>query len=257
MTCKAWLLLIRDTLHVINPSEDDLADLDLSQLISKLGVDLPDRSLLLQALTHSSYLNENPDAAPASNERLEFLGDAVLGMLTAEYLYRAFPDLPEGELTGLRAAVVRAEELEEWARSLELGELLRLGKGEDAHSGRERKRVLASTFEAVLGAVYLQLGQKGARKVLDRFVPPAIESVIRHRGAVDSKSMLQQVCQATRQITPVYRVLDISGPAHKPVYTVEVVAGDECLARGTGKSKRTAEQAAAAEALIRVSETWP
>ncbi len=230
--------------------------LDLSQLESRLGVELPERGLLLQALTHSSYLNENPGAAPASNERLEFLGDAVLGMLTAEYLYHSFPDLPEGELTSLRAAIVRAEELAAWARDLELGDLLLLGKGEETHAGRERKRLLASTFEAVLGAVYLQLGLDGARQVLDRFVPPAIESVIRRQGAVDSKSMLQQVCQATRQITPVYRVIEMSGPAHKPVYRVEVIAGDEQLAEGIGKSKRAAEQAAAAEALIRVSESW-
>ncbi len=234
-----------------------MIELDLRLLEKRLGVDLPRKELLLQALTHSSYLNENPGAAPASNERLEFLGDAVLGMLAADYLYHAFPDLPEGELTGLRAAVVRAEELAEWARELNLGELLLLGKGEEAHSGRERKRLLAATFEAVLGAVYLQLGLEGARQALDRFLPPAIESVIRRQGAVDSKSMLQQVCQATRQITPAYRVVEIAGPAHRPVYTVEVLLGSEPIAQGAGRSKRIAEQAAAAEALIRVSESWP
>ena len=228
-------------------------DIDFEELQAKLGVELPDRELVLQALTHSSYLNENPDACPASNERLEFLGDAVLGMATADYLYRTFPDLPEGELTSLRAAVVRADELAGWARELRLGEMLRLGRGEEAHSGRDRKRLLAPTFEALLGAVYLQLGYQGARQMLDRLVPPAIESVIRRQGAVDSKSMLQQVCQATRQITPIYRVLEMSGPAHKPVYTVEVVVGEDSLGRGTGRSKQVAEQAAAAEALRRVA----
>jgi ribonuclease-3 len=233
-----------------------VSDLDLQRLQERFGVQVPDTALLLQALTHSSYLNENPGAAPASNERLEFLGDAVLGMLAAEYLYRAFPDLPEGELTGLRAAVVRAEQLAGWARELGLGDMLLLGKGEETHRGRESKRLLASTFEALLGAIFLQLGLDGARRALEGFVPPAIESVIRRRGAVDSKSMLQQVCQASRQITPVYRVVEITGPAHRPEYTVEVVAGEERLATGTGKSKPIAEQTAAAEALIRVSETW-
>ena len=228
-------------------------DVDFDGLQLKLGIELPDRDLVLQALTHSSYLNENPAAAPASNERLEFLGDAVLGMAAAEYLYRTFPELPEGELTSLRAAVVRADELAGWARELRLGEMLRLGKGEEAHSGRDRKRLLASTFEALLGSAYLQLGYEGAKRMLDGFMPPAIESVIRRQGAVDSKSMLQQVCQATRQITPVYRVVEISGPAHKPVYTVEVVVGEDRLGQGTGRTKQAAEQAAAAEALRRVA----
>jgi ribonuclease III len=228
-------------------------DVEIDVLLSKLGIELPDLELVRQALTHSSYLNENPTAAPASNERLEFLGDAVLGMVTAEYLYRTFPDLPEGELTSLRAAVVRADELAAWARGLRLGEMLSLGKGEEIHSGRERKRLLASAFEAVLGAVYLQLGYEGARNVLDGFVPPAIESVIRRQGAVDAKSQLQQVCQATRQITPVYRVVEMSGPAHKPIYTVEVVVGEVSLGQGTGRSKQVAEQAAAEEALRRVA----
>jgi ribonuclease-3 len=229
-------------------------DLDFEELQAKLGVELPNRELVRQALTHSSYLNENPDASPNSNERLEFLGDAVLGMVTAEYLYRTFPDLPEGELTSLRAAVVRADELAAWARELQLGERLRLGKGEEAHSGRDRKRLLAATFEALLGAVYLELGHEGAKRMLDVFMPPAIESVIRRQGAVDSKSMLQQVCQATRQITPVYRVMETSGPAHKPIYTMEVVVGEDRLGQGTGRSKQVAEQAAAAEALRRVAD---
>ncbi len=227
----------------------DGLDIDFDELQQKLGVTLPDLELVTQALTHSSYLNENPAAAPASNERLEFLGDSVLGMVTADYLYATFPGLPEGELTSLRAAVVRADELATWGRELRLGDMLRLGKGEEAHSGRDRKRLLAATFEALLGAVYLQLGYEGARKMLDCFVPRAIESVIRRQGAVDSKSMLQQVCQATRQITPAYRVVDISGPAHQPIYTVEVVVGEDRLGQGTGRSKQEAEQMAAAEAL--------
>jgi ribonuclease-3 len=231
----------------------DEPEVDFEELEKKLGVELPERDLVLQALTHSSYLNENPGAAPASNERLEFLGDAVLGMVAAEFVYRTFPGLPEGELTSLRAAVVRADELSRWAGELRLGEMLLLGKGEESHSGRERKRLRAATFEALLGAVYLQLGYEGSKRMLDGFLPPAIESVIRRQGAVDAKSMLQQVCQATRQITPIYRVVEMSGPAHKPEYAVEVMVGEETLGLGTGRSKRVAEQAAAEKALQRVA----
>lgn len=223
--------------------------MELDGLEKKLGIDLPDRDLTRQALIHSSYLNENPGAAPASNERLEFLGDAVIGAVVADYLYRTFPEASEGELTTYRAAIVRSRSLAGWARQLELGDLLLLGKGEEAHGGRRREPLLAAAFEALVAAVYLQHGYDGARAVLHRFLPAAVESVIRREGAVDAKSRLQHLYQSTRQITPVYRVVEVAGPPHKPLYTVEVVAGDTTLGRGTGPSKQEAEQAAAAEAL--------
>jgi ribonuclease-3 len=223
--------------------------MDYDELEKRLGVELPDRELTRQAMVHTSYLNENPGFAPTSNERLEFLGDAIIGAVVADYLYRTFPDLPEGQLTSLRAAVVRARSLAGWARQLHLGELLLLGKGEEAHGGREREGLLAAAFEALLAAVYLQQGFAGAKRVLELFIPSAIESVIRRQAAVDAKSQLQQLCQATMQVTPAYRVLGVSGPPHKPVYTVEVVVGQRVLAQGVGRSKQAAEQAAAAEAL--------
>ncbi len=226
--------------------------MDFDELERRLGVELPNRDLTRQALIHTSYLNENAGAAPTSNERLEFLGDAVLGAIVADYLYNRFPLLPEGELTSLRAAVVRARSLAGWARRLELGELLLLGKGEEAHGGREREGLLAAAFEALLAAVYIQRGYEGARHVVDLFLPAAIESVIRRQAAVDAKSQLQHICQGRMQATPVYRVLEVSGPPHKPIYTVEVVVGNTVLATGTGRSKRGAEQAAAAEALLQV-----
>jgi ribonuclease III len=226
--------------------------MDFDELEKRLGVELPDRDLTRQALVHTSYLNENADAAPASNERLEFLGDAVLGAVTADYLYTRFPLLPEGDLTSLRAAVVRARSLAIWAKQLQLGELLMLGKGEESHGGREREGLLSAAFEALLAAVYIQRGYEGARRVVDLFLPAAIESVIRRQAAVDAKSRLQHICQGRLQATPVYRVLEVSGPPHKPVYTVDVVAGDVVLATGTGRSKQAAEQAAATEALLQV-----
>lgn len=224
-------------------------NVELEWLECELGVDLPDKDLVSQALTHSSYLNENPGAAPASNERLEFLGDAILGAVVAEYLYRFFPDLPEGELTSLRAAVVRAKALAAWAKELRLGDLLLLGKGEETTGGREREALLAATFEALLGAVFMQRGYEGARLSLAGFIPPAIDRVIKAKSALDAKSRLQQIYQSERQITPVYRVVEVSGPAHRPTYVVEVVVGDEVVGRGTGRSKQSAEQLAASEAL--------
>ncbi len=226
--------------------------MDFDELEKQLGVELPDRDLTRQAMVHTSYLNENPGFAPTSNERLEFLGDAVLGAVVADYLYRTFPDSPEGQLTSLRAAVVRARSLAGWARQLRLGELLLLGKGEEAHGGREREGLLAAAFEALIAAVYLQQGYQGAMKVLELFIPAAIESVIRRQAAVDAKSQLQHLCQATMQATPVYRVLEVSGPPHKPVYTVEVLVGERVLGQGTGRSKQVAEQSAATEALRRL-----
>jgi ribonuclease III len=221
----------------------------LGELARELGIEAGEDGLLRQALTHSSYLNENPGAAPTSNERLEFLGDAVIGAIVAEYLYRSYPELPEGELTSLRAAVVRSEALAGWARELRLGEMLLLGRGEEAHGARDRDALLSASFEAVMAAVYLQRGYEGTRDVLDRFLPASIDSVISRKAALDAKSRLQQLYQASRQITPVYRVLDISGPDHRPTYSVEVVVGEEVVGRGTGSSKQAAEQAAAAEAL--------
>ncbi len=223
--------------------------MDLDELEHRLGVRLPDRDLVRQALTHSSYLNENPGAAPASNERLEFLGDAVIGAAAADYLYRTFPDLPEGELTGLRAAVVRGRSLAGWARQMQLGKMLLLGKGEETHGGREREALLSSAFEALMAAVYLQAGYEGVRRALESFLPAAIESVIRRQAAVDAKSRLQQIAQSERGATPVYRVVEVSGPAHKPFYTVEVVVDGAVLAHGAGRSKRGAEETAAMEAL--------
>lgn len=223
--------------------------MDYDELEGLLGISLPDRELTRQAMVHTSYLNENPGFAPTSNERLEFLGDAVIGAVVADYLYRAFPKLPEGDLTSLRAAVVRSRSLAGWARQLRLGELLLLGKGEEAHGGREREGLLAAAFEALVAAVYLQHGYDGAGRVLARFIPAAIESVIRRQAAVDAKSRLQQLCQATMQITPVYRVLNVSGPPHRPEYTVEVLVGERVLSQGVGRNKQAAEQAAAAEAL--------
>ncbi len=223
--------------------------MDVEELEQRLGIDLPDRGLTRQALVHTSFLNENADAAPASNERLEFLGDALIGAVVADYLYRAFPDLPEGQLTSLRAAVVRAGSLAEWARQIALGDLLLLGKGEESHGGRGREGILSSAFEALVAAAYLQHGYDGVQRILALFLPKAIESVIQRQDALDAKSKLQHLYQAQTGITPSYRVAEVSGPPHKPVYSVQVLLEDRVLGTGVGPSKQVAEQAAATEAL--------
>jgi ribonuclease-3 len=223
----------------------------IALLSSRLG--LPQGALspdlALEALRHGSYVHER-SLAPGhellrSNERLEFLGDAVLGFLTARRMYERFPDAPEGELTRLRAALVREESLAVAARQLGLGELLLLGRGEQRSGGRENAARLADALEAVLGAVLLSCGMDQAEQVLERLLAPIFDTGVLAR---DPKTELQQLFQSRRR-TPQYRVTAVSGPDHARSYDVEVRLDDTPLGRGTGRSKKEAEQAAARVAL--------
>jgi ribonuclease-3 len=208
-----------------------------------------DASLLQSALVHTSYVNERPGRALESNERLEFLGDAVLGVVVAHRLYELRPESPEGELTVLRAWLVRQSTLARWARQLGLGPHLMLGRGEARGGGRDRPALLSRGFEAVIGAVYLDGGLEAARNVLLPFVNNELQTGFSPQRVVDAKSRLQQVTQARFESTPIYNLIDHSGPGHAPVFVVEVKAGPEILARGSGHSKRAAQQAAAHAAL--------
>lgn len=223
--------------------------LDFVNLQATLGIDFGDLSLLQQALVHRSYLNENPDLPLASNERLEFLGDAVLGFVVAEGIYHRFPDLSEGELTKLRSALVRGETLGRVALSLNLGEYLYLGRGEEESGGRRRTRNLGCTLEAVIGAVLIDQGLDAAKSFILRILGSELERAIEDKLAADYKSRLQQIIQSERKITPVYRTIEEVGPDHAKVFTVEVLAGDSILGQGSGASKRAAEMEAACEAL--------
>jgi ribonuclease-3 len=227
------------------------ADLDprIDSLQRRLRVRFHDRGLLFQALVHRSAINERIDLQLSSNERLEFLGDAVLGAVVAERLYSAYPTVSEGVLTVTRAALVRASSLAAWARTLELGQFILLGRGEEVGGGRDRDTLLASTFEAVVGAIYLDRGLKRAASFLDRFIAPYLRLPLEERPLLDAKSRLQQRSQAERDAVPRYHVIDISGPQHGPTFTVEVSIGGRAVARGTGRSKQAAEQAAAEAAL--------
>jgi len=222
---------------------------DIASLQATIGVYFRDPSLLEQSLVHRSYLNENPDLSLLSNERLEFLGDAVLGFVIAEEIYHRFPDLAEGEMTKLRSALVRGDTLDRVARSLGLGQSLYLGHGEEESGGRSRTRNLSCALEAVIGAILVDRGLEAARGFIMRMLGGELEREIQDKLAADYKSKLQQVIQSKLKITPVYRTVEETGPDHARVFIMEVLAGDSVLGRGKGRSKQAAEMAAAREAL--------
>ncbi len=228
-------------------SSDSVGDNDLASLASELGLKV-EGGLLETALTHSSFANENPTAAPGGdNERLEYLGDAILQIVVGELFFRRFPASTAGELTRLRAAVVSEEALWRVAKSLGLGRHLRLGHGEETSGGRDRHSLLTDAFEALVGAVYLSGGMREARRFVLRCLEPTIRAA--SGGPLsDPKTALQEKCQA-RGFTPRYRVIGESGPDHGKSFEVEVRAGEVTLGRGTGRSKKEAERSAAAEAL--------
>lgn len=208
-----------------------------------------DQALLRKALVHTSYVNERIEQQLESNERLEFLGDAVLGMVVAHRLYELRPEASEGDLTIIRAWLVRESTLARWAARLALGEALQLGRGEVRTGGRRRPAILARAFEAVIGAVFLDGGIEAAREVLLPLLDRDLDTGFVPHRIVDAKSRLQQVSQSRFGTTPEYRLVEVLGPGHAPHFEFEVVVGSEILARGAGSSKRVAQQAAAHAAL--------
>ena len=225
----------------------------MEKLEERLGYTFQNRRLLENALTHSSYANENKAKGESSNERLEFLGDSVLGMVVADHLYRNHPDLPEGELTRTRAALVCEESLVEVAGQLELGQYLKLGRGEDAGGGRQRPSIQADAVEAVIAAVYLDGGIGSARKLITRFILTnnrrEQEGVIR-----DFKTALQELVQRESGQVLTYHLLGESGPDHAKVFSVAVELNGKPLGAGEGRSKKEAEQAAAKAAVEKLTE---
>ncbi len=213
-----------------------------------LGITFDNSDLLREALTHRSYLNEI-DQAWSSNERLEFLGDSVLGLITTNFLFERFPELEEGELTNLRSALVRTETLAHFSEQINLGRYLFLGRGEEMSSGRRRPSGLACAFEALLGSIYLDSGYEAARSFTLRYIEPELAKVLEGRLHRNAKSALQELSQSRLQLTPTYHVLEESGPDHAKSFTVEVRIGDEIMGRGKDRNKRGAEQMAAEEAL--------
>jgi len=220
---------------------------------SATGLIFHDKSLLLRALTHRSFLNEYPEFPIADNERLEFLGDAVLDFLVGEFVYHRFPEMREGGLTNLRAALVRREALAHFARQMDLGRHLRMGRGEAESGGRERPATLCAAFEALVGALYLDQGLERVKAFLLPFIEPELERVLQEALEKDPKSRLQEWSQAEMQLTPHYRTVAERGPDHAKEFTVEVTIGGVPYGRGVGRSKQAAAQAAAAQALERLA----
>ena len=222
----------------------------MKSLQEKIGYSFGDISLLEHALTHSSFANESKGRC-TSNERLEFLGDSVLGMVVADHLYRTCPDMPEGDLTRTRAALVREESLVEVARQWGLGAFLRLGKGEELCGGRQRPSIQADAVEAVLAAVYLDGGIGSARKIIHRFI---IDGSKPQQVTRDYKTALQELVQQTPGSTVTYRLVGESGPDHCRVFLTEVSVDGTVVGSGEGHSKKAAEQMAARAAFEKLTE---
>lgn len=212
-----------------------------------LGVHFHDKYLLKLALTHRSYIYEAPGTGLQSNERLEFLGDAVLNYICADFLYRTFPELSEGDLSDVRAVLVKGETLAEFADEIELGSFLVMSKGEA--KGSKSQRVLAATFEAILGAIYLDQGLEEAHRFVLARLEPVARYIVQARLFKDSKSLFQELAQLYDGTTPSYRLVDQTGPSHNREFTVEVMLGEQVAGRGLGRNKKMAEQAAAHAAL--------
>lgn len=222
---------------------------DLNTLQQALGIAFADVSLLQQALTHSSFINENPDFAPTSNERLEFLGDAILSLIVAEKLYQDFPGYTEGEMTKLRSALVRRDTLVRLAKRIGLGKYLYLGKGEEGSGGRSKPANLAAALEAVIAAIFLDGGLSRARESVLELLDTELEKAGKTELSIDYKSRLQEIIQAQQQQAPSYHVIQAIGPDHNRTFTVEVRLNKAVLGIGSGKSKKMAQSEAARSAL--------
>ena len=224
---------------------------DLSKLEKELGITFKDKATIRQAFIHRSYLNEARKKIP-SNERLEFLGDSILSYLISEYLYRNYPKLPEGELTNLRSSVVKTSTLSDSAKQLNLGKYLKLSHGEEESDGRLNTSILADTFEALLGAVFIDGGLPPVTAILKKILFVLIPKIYKDKSYKDAKSSFQEIVQNEVKTSPVYRVVEEKGPDHAKQFTVGVFVNDSKWGEGMGKNKQEAEQHAATDAL----EKW-
>jgi ribonuclease III len=225
-----------------------------SRLEEVIGVAFRDERLLQSAFVHRSFIHEHPERVPGltANERLEFLGDAVLNFITAAWLYTRYPAQSEGELTTLRAALVKTSTLAGFARSLNLGAYVRISRGEDTPTARNRAPLLADVFEAILGAIYLDQGLEAARAFITPFLERQIEAIESGTAEIDYRTRLQERTQSRFNLTPVYRTIAVRGPDHQREYTMEVLVGEQSFGIGSGPSKQAAAQAAAQAALARL-----
>lgn len=214
-----------------------------------LGVEFKNKALLKQAFVHRSFINENKDTGLGHNERLEFLGDAVLELVITHHLYDVYPDKTEGDMTSYRSALVNADTCAEVAEKLGFNEHLLLSRGEAKDTGRARQYILANTLESVIGAIYLDLGYEATKKFIDTHITPMTEEIVKKGLWVDAKSKFQEKAQDVTGITPLYKTLKETGPDHDKKFSVGVFLGEEQIAMGEGRSKQDAEQEAARKGL--------
>ena len=222
---------------------------DFSLFEKKLGLDFKNKDLLMQAFVHRSYLNENPEFGLEQNERLEFLGDAVLELVVTNYLYKEYPKKAEGELTNWRAALVNAKMLTQVAEQSGFNDFLLLSRGETKELGKARQYILANTFEALIGALYLDCGYEAADEFIKKYLIKNLPEIIKSGSYKDAKSAFQEQAQEKDGITPVYKIIKEWGPDHKKKFTVGVFLEDTMIAQGEGYSKQEAEEEAAKMAL--------
>jgi ribonuclease-3 len=222
---------------------------DLVKLQTILGTQFSDLDLLRSAITHRSYLNEHKEATWDHNERLEFLGDAVLELVVTDYLFKKYPEKPEGELTAVRAALVNTVSLSAASENLGVNEFLLMSKGEAKDVGRARQYILANTFEACIGAIYMDQGYDASQVFIATHLFPKTEEIVKDRLWQDGKSRFQELSQEHANVTPTYQTVAQEGPDHDRVFTVGVFLKQEKIAEGTGRSKQEAEQAAAQKAV--------
>jgi ribonuclease III len=214
-----------------------------------IGVNFNDKDILKQSLTHRSYINENRNLKNGHNERLEFLGDAVLELVITDYLYQEYPEKNEGDLTSIRSALVNAQTCAEVAKNININDFLLLSRGEAKDTGRARQYILANALEAVIGAIYLDLGYNKAKDFILKFITPMTDKIIEDELWIDAKSKFQEKAQDKVGITPSYKTIKETGPDHDKKFTVGVFLGDQKVAEGDGDSKQDAEQSAARHAL--------
>lgn len=222
---------------------------DFSEFEKVIGIKFKDQKVLQQAFTHRSYINENPKSGLSHNERLEFLGDAVLELVVTDYLFNTYPDHAEGDLTAYRSALVNAIVAAEVAQSLNMNEYLLLSKGESKDTGRARQTILANAYESFIGALYLDQGYEVCDSFIKKTLIPKLTDIINKKSWRDAKSHIQEEAQERLGITPSYEVVGQFGPDHDKFFTVGVFFGDKKIAEGKGRSKQEAQQAAAQAAL--------
>ena len=225
----------------------------LEELEKIIGVEFKNKKTLKTAFIHRSYLNEHPKDNLPQNERLEFLGDSVLGMVVSKHIYDKFPTHPEGDLTNFRSSIVNAKSLANEAANLKLGDYLYLSKGEDVTGGRSRQFILANTFEALIGALFIDLGLDHVRVFLNKYLLPKLDEIVEKKLYKDYKSKFQERVQEKVGTTPIYKVIEEKGPDHAKTFKIGVLVGRKKVAEGSGLSKQEAEQQSAKLAL----ENWP